>query len=83
MAMVTNSKDHHQHMQTGGGGKWRDLGETHIVRAASVYTNIPLSRKKELSAVLKMAQDKTLVVQLSARGAIAKELTLTQGSANA
>ena len=49
--MTTNSKGH---------GQWTDLGQEHIVRAASIYSNIPLSKKKELSVVLKKAADKTL-----------------------
>ena len=65
MASLTN-KDHQYHFgqtsnQPNAGNRWKDLGETHIVRAASVYTNIPLSKTKQLSAVLKKAQDKTLV----------------------
>ena len=36
------------------------------MRAASVYTNIPLNKTKQLNAVLRKAHDKTLV-QLSAR----------------
>ena len=54
--------------------KWKDLGEQHIVRATSVYTNIPLTQGKKLSAVVKKAQDKTLgtVAQSTAIANIAK-----------
>ena len=44
----------------GGGSKWKDLGEQHIVRATSIYTNIPLSQSKKLNAAVRTAQDKSL-----------------------
>lgn len=43
------------------GSKWKDLGEEHIVRAASIYANIPLSQPRKLGAVLSKAKDKSVV----------------------
>ena len=42
------------------GSKWKDLGEEHIVRAASIYANIPLSQPRKLGAVLSKAKEKSV-----------------------
>jgi len=42
------------------------LSEDHIVRAASIYANIPLNRRKQLGAVVKRSKEK-IATHTSAR----------------
>ena len=49
------------------GSKWKDLGEEHIVRAASIYANIPLSQPRKLGAVLSKAKEKSVVTSTHVR----------------
>ena len=36
--------------------KWTDLCENHIVRAASIYANVPKNNAREINAMLKKAE---------------------------